>query len=253
MAFAEYLTREDEAPAHAPPFGYAIDCADWFTAIGAGDVDAVAALTVAGFPVDYHHPSRETTALLEATRARDSAMVELLLAHGANPAAACGEPQGSPLHYALRAQQWELFNRMAQYATSARTTDAYGATLLHRLCMNSLSASAVDAACAALEVILALRTPLDALDHEGLTALHYCALNGHHAIARRLLEAGAKIDPLIPDSWVTPLMIAALERNDALAKLLIDHGADTAHCTRRGKTPLSVYPRLATLLRAARV
>ena len=81
---------------------------------------------------------------------------------------------------------------------------------------------------------------VDAVDEEGLTALHHAAERGHDKICGFLLEAGARLDAKTPEGH-TPLMFAQQNRptNTALHALL--SGAGPAHppgtvCDHCGKT-----------------
>lgn len=91
--------------------------------------------------------------------------------------------------------------------------------------------------------------PLDALDHEGITPLHHCAINDAPELAELLLSHGANVDALIPDTWVSPLMIAALEKNTQMAALLLKYGANPQLRTREGSYPATVYPTIALMAR----
>jgi ankyrin repeat protein len=71
--------------------------------------------------------------------------------------------------------------------------------------------------------------------------LSYAADRGHVACVRRLLEAGAETDPILPGGQITgsPLNCAARNSTDPLViKTLLDFGADTESCGIDGKTSL---------------
>jgi len=67
-----------------------------------------------------------------------------------------------------------------------------------------------------------------AINRPGWTPLHYAAAAGDDAIAGLLLEHGAKIDALSPraSGSYTPLMLAAREGKEETALFLLKHGAD---------------------------
>lgn len=67
-----------------------------------------------------------------------------------------------------------------------------------------------------------------AVNRPGWTPLHYAAASGDDAIARLLLQHGAKVDAVSPpgSGAFTPLMMAAREGHEATALFLIDAGAN---------------------------
>lgn len=122
--------------------------------------------------------------------------------------------------------------------------DAYGFTPLHALCVETISRYDLDKSIALAETLITKGCPLDALDHEGITALHHCVINEMPELTELLLTHGANPNALIPDTWVSPLMIAALEKNLNLANLLMRYGADPYLKTREGSSPIGTYPAL---------
>jgi ankyrin repeat protein len=91
---------------------------------------------------------------------------------------------------------------------------------------------------------------------DDFTALHYAAFFGDAESARFLVEAGADVDAFADNELgVHPLNSAAAARNVAVARILLDHGADPNAPTRSGYTPLDAAAEngdeeLADLLRA---
>jgi ankyrin repeat protein len=67
-----------------------------------------------------------------------------------------------------------------------------------------------------------------AVNRPGWTPLHYAAASGDDAIARLLLEHGARVDAVSPPASgaYTPLMMAAREGHESTALLLIGQGAN---------------------------
>jgi hypothetical protein len=65
------------------------------------------------------------------------------------------------------------------------------------------------------------------LDRPGLawSALHYAVFNGHEAVAKLLIERGADVNARSTNGS-SPLMMAAREGKQRLAKLLLERGAD---------------------------
>lgn len=216
----------------------------WFTAITSRDTDTLERLLRAGVAVDCTHPLRHSTALMEATRIGYIDIVQWLLDNAASPDILSGLPLGSPLHCALRRKEWEIATLLAKAMPNCAMMDAYGATPLHILCSESIEAGQLQAAREVSEILVLKHCPLNALDHEGTTALHHCVISDLYDIAAVLLAHGANPNALIPDSRVSPLTIAALERNLRMGQLLIEHGADARLRTRDGQTPASILPAL---------
>ena len=87
--------------------------------------------------------------------------------------------------------------------------------------------AAADGDMARVLALIAEGAPLDAFDDLGRTALHYAAERGHLDIMRALVDAGADVnahdESRIGD---TPLRSVAGNCSYAVAKLLVDAGAD---------------------------
>lgn len=223
----------------------------WFSALMTEDTTHMEDLLVHGLPVDVPHPLRHTTALMEATRLGRTALVQWLLTRGAAPAFLSGIPRGTPLHCAVRYHQFAIAHQLLDAATTAAVLDSHGRTPLHVLSMDlpeqeSLSAQAVSVAARLIDK----GCPLDALDDEGITALHYSIISGDAALAQLLLTCGANPNIQSPDTAVSPLTIAALEKNVPLAQLLLDYGANALLPSRDGSTPLTIMPSLKRLVQS---
>lgn len=221
----------------------------WFSALVSNDLDLLEDLHAHGIPIDVFHPLRHTTALMEATRLGRTTLVDWLLARGAAPAFLCGTPLSAPLHSALRRQHWEVAAHLIEAMSTAAIIDSYGRTPLHVLCTDAQDEVHYDPVLAIASALIDKNCPLDALDHEGITALHHCVINDAPHLAELLLDRGAKPDAMIPDSWVSPLTIAALERNLPMAELLLSYGANPELKTREGSHPASICPEILKLLK----
>jgi ankyrin repeat protein len=221
----------------------------WFSALVTEDYALLDDLLAHGVPVDVPHPLRHTTALMEATRLGRIGLVQWLLTHGAAPAFLCGMPKGTPIHAALRRHDWAIARPLINACEVCSATDGYGRSPLHMLAMESPDAEyGIAQALELANRLIKRQCPLDALDREGVTALHYCAIHDFPQLAELLLICGADPNTATPDRHVTPLIIAALEGNITLAQLLVQHGADPHHATKDGSTPLSIMPRLSRLI-----
>lgn len=66
---------------------------------------------------------------------------------------------------------------------------------------------------------------VNAVDDEGTGALVYASCFGHQEVVSALLHAGALVDTQDKNHW-SPLMWAMTNRHKAIAKILLDHGAN---------------------------
>lgn len=230
-----------EGPA-AHPRAYA-----WFSGLIAEDFPLLDALLAHGLPVDVQHPLRHTTALMEAVRRGRAPLVSWLLRRGAAPALVCGSPKGSPLHGAISLKHWGIAGLLIEALDEVAAVDGHQRTPLHILCMEALDHSENAQILSLASRMIAKLCPLDALDAEGIAALHYCVINDQYPLADLLLTHGASPDIRTPDSRVSPLIIAALEKNMPLATLLLEHGADPHLPTHDGMTAAGLLPALARI------
>jgi len=79
---------------------------------------------------------------------------------------------------------------------------------------------------AALQLI-ALGSPLDVKDDEGMTILHWASGNGYEEIVRLLVSRGAHLDEKDAKGRV-PMHLAAAAGHKKIVEILIKAGADTA-------------------------
>lgn len=219
----------------------------WFTAMVNDNLPLMDDLLAHGVPVDVPHPLRHTTALMEATRRGNTATVHWLLAHGATPAFLCGTPQGTPLHCALRLHYWGIAALLIQAAPSLNMVDEAGRTPLHMLASEAVDCLNTQDLETLVDRLVEKSCPLDALDREGVTALHYAALLAHGPLAELLLAKGADPNIAAIDRGVTPLTIVAIDRNSNLAAMLMRYGANAYQPMTDGRTPAIIYPAIASM------
>ncbi|KAF1970942.1 hypothetical protein BU23DRAFT_590811 [Bimuria novae-zelandiae CBS 107.79] len=74
-------------------------------------------------------------------------------------------------------------------------------------------------------------------DLSRMTPLSWAAAYGHEAVAKLLLEKGADVEAKTNDDW-TPLRGAATSGHEAVVKLLLERGADVEAKDNNGWTPL---------------
>lgn len=221
----------------------------WFSAIVADDLALMEDLFSHGLPVDVPHPLRHTTALMEATRLGRTALVSWLLGHGAAPTFLCGLPRGTPLHCALKRHHWDIAEELVGSTEHCGIADHYSRTPLHALAMDMPEdTTGILRALQLAETLLRKSVPADALDHEGITALHYSVINDIQPLAHLLLKHGANPNAITPDTHVSPLVIAALEKNTSLARLLLEYGANPTLPIKDGSTAYSIMPSLKRIV-----
>ncbi|KAI9734514.1 MAG: palmitoyltransferase akr1 [Cirrosporium novae-zelandiae] len=64
-------------------------------------------------------------------------------------------------------------------------------------------------------------------DQEGITALHWAAINNHYATCQYLIESGADVNAKGGEAVATPAMWAVQRCHYYIVNLLLQHGADT--------------------------
>jgi ankyrin repeat protein len=155
--------------------------------------------------------------LVQAAKSGDSATALALLGRRVDPNGA--EPDGTTaLHWAARNNDVALVERLIRAGADVRASNRYGVTPISLAC-ESGGASIV-------EKLIAAGVSANATGPYGETALHTCARAGKVEAAKVLLARGASVDA--GDSWrgQTPLMWAAAQGHPAMMRTLIEAGAD---------------------------
>ncbi len=90
-----------------------------------------------------------------------------------------------------------------------------------------------------IELLVLAGAQVNHLDNEGASALHWATFRENEALAKMLLKHGAQTNILSKgEDPRTPLYNAVQRRNIALVTLLLDHGADAKLAGPDGYTPL---------------
>ena len=90
----------------------------------------------------------------------------------------------------------------------------------------------------AVRALIADGADVNAAHGDGMTGLHWAALNGNGEMARLLIDAGATLEAATRLGAHTPLHVAAKEGHGAVVEILVAAGADPAAATETGATPL---------------
>jgi ankyrin repeat protein len=155
--------------------------------------------------------------LVEAAKARNSAAAVALLSKRVDPNIA--EPDGTTaLHWAVRYDEVMLVERLLKAGAKADVANRYGVTPISLACESGSAA--------VVEHLLKAGVSPNATGPLGETALHTCAHTGNVDAAKALLARGAKVDA--GDNWrgQTPLMWAAAQGHAAMVRVLVEAGAD---------------------------
>jgi len=174
-------------------------------------------LLVAGTALAAETGASKDLRLVEAAKTRNSAAAVTLLQKKVDPNIA--EPDGTTaLHWAVRFDDLALVERLLKAGAKPGAANRYGVTPIALAC-ESGSAGVV-------EQLLKAGVSPDATGPLGETALHTCAHTGNADAAKALLARGAKVDA--GDSWrgQTPLMWAAAQGHAAMVRVLVEAGAE---------------------------
>ncbi len=92
----------------------------------------------------------------------------------------------------------------------------------------------------AVRTLLKKAADVNAAQGDGMTALHWAAMNGDRELAEMLIVAGANVRATTRLGSYTPLYLAAQQGQAPVLKALITAGADVAVATPNGTTALMV-------------
>lgn len=141
-----------------------------------------------------------------------TALVDILLAHGANPdAASCGE---TPLHRAVMVDDDAMVTTLLRCGAAVNIVDANGMTALHRAVINRRDGI--------VETLLARGALVATRDKAGRTPTMWAVLKGDSPLVERLrarADRGDSGDGLTRPTIATPV------GEGALGRVLDDHGA----------------------------
>lgn len=180
----------------------------------------VTSIWAAPAPMDIH----------AAVRTGDLAQVEAALKSGddLNSADNWGR---TPLIVALQQGKAPIVQALISRGASVAATDAWGRTPL--LVATQLKNTA------AIRLLLEKKSDVNAANRNEITPLISAAQTGNQEAVTMLLRAGAAPDRVDNLGW-TALMWAVFRKDAAIAKLLLDNGADAAKVGRDKSTALEI-------------
>lgn len=195
-------------------------------AIGTGCLDRVKLLVAHGANPLYSYHGR--TLLDAAAYAGHVEIFQYLVACGMQPS----------VHHAAAIGDIALLEEMLAANPALRDPTAAGG----RWRITPLHAAVLGGSRAAIAYLLDQDVPIDAVNHNGHTALALCAehptANTRVSMAQVLLEYGANVNTSGGHHGGTVLHRAVIHGDAALARVLLEHGADPNCQDWSGKTPL---------------
>jgi len=176
----------------------------------------VAAALVAAFAL-VGAAGAATPPLVAAVKSGDRATA-LDLARDKSAVLAAEADGTTALHWAVRADDLELVDRLLQAGADARAANRYGVTPLHLAAVNGNAAM--------LERLIDAGADPSAAGTDGETALMTVARSGHVDAVEALLKHGVAVDARETWHGQTALMWAAAQGHPAMIRALVAHGAN---------------------------
>jgi ankyrin repeat protein len=113
-----------------------------------------------------------------------------------------------------------------------------GAQLVHAANPTPLADAAERGDKALVRTLIQQKANVNAAQGDGMTALHWAAMNDNAAIAQMLIDAKADLNPATRLGSYTPLHLAAKSGSGSVAGLLLQTGADVKRTSATGVTAL---------------
>jgi ankyrin repeat protein len=155
-------------------------------------------------------------ALVQAAKSGEGATALALVKQGAN----VNEPEAdgtTALHWAVYHDDVPLIEALLKAGARAAVSNDYGST--------PMSEAAIVGNTAVIGRLLSAGAPPDAANADGQTPLMLIARTSNVEAAQLLLRSGANVNTVEQWHGQTALMWAAAERQPAMVKLLLQHGA----------------------------
>ena len=135
----------------------------------------------------------------------------------------------TPLHRAVRADDFAKAEQLVHAGADAKAADRYGITPLNLACVNGNARM--------IRLLLDAGADPNSADSAGETALMTAARTGMPEALKLLLDRGANVNAVEPEFQQTALMLAVRENHPAAVKILLEHKAELNARTKTGATP----------------
>jgi len=135
----------------------------------------------------------------------------------------------TPLHRAVRADDFAKAEQLVHAGADAKAADRYGITPLNLACVNGNARM--------IRLLLDAGADPNSADSAGETALMTAARTGMPEALKLLLDRGANVNAVEPEFQQTALMLAVRENHPAAVKVLLGHKAELNARTKTGATP----------------
>ena len=179
-------------------------------------------------------------------RESDYATIEAQLAAAKNPrrqVMTSGEGGVTPLHWEAAFGEARSVELLLAHGADPAKTDRRGNTPLHFL---AIYGGGEDMG-ARVQALVQAGSPLEEKNRDGWTPLHYAAgFNKEAALVDILLQAGAALDA-VDDRGRTPLHLAAEHHNEVIYEKLLAAGADASIKDNRDRLAADVLARTKKL------
>jgi len=200
-----------------------------FVAAGAGDVSALRALVDGGATL-READAWGRTALHHAAEAGHDEAVRFLLGAGADIERR-DKRLYTAMHAAAEAGRTRVVATLIESGAPLDAVELFNRSALH-LAANQGHADTVAA-------LLAAGADFK-LESTGGSPIHGAAIGGHLAVVGLLLDAGEEINRLDPRYQATPLYLAATYSRPEVAAYLLDRGADLTLKMKHGRSPMDI-------------
>lgn len=201
-----------------------------FQATKAGDEKVVKQYLDQG--VDIHkRDARNNSLIWLAIESNTPAVLEMILAAGANPNEPKGQYEVRPLHETAYDSKLQMTQVLLDHHADVNAADFDGFTPLLRAASNNQPET--------VKLLLHSGSNPHAKNRNLETLLHLAVLRQSFPIAQLAIDAGVDVNAKGP-SIMTALRIAAASARLDLVRLLLDHAADATAPDTNGVTPLHV-------------